>query len=119
MSTTNQSNIVPKKLLVTGASGLLGVAGQRCGAANKAICGFGITVPLAIAIPCPIRQDRCGGLLPQRLARSAGRAGISRSPGRTSPRERAPDSSPDCERAGARPQHRAESLDMEIASIDD
>ena len=43
MSTTNQSNIVPKKLLVSGASGLLGVAGQRCRAANKAICGFGIT----------------------------------------------------------------------------
>ena len=50
MSTTNQSNIVPKKLLVAGASGLLGVAGQRCRAANKAICGFGITVPLAIAM---------------------------------------------------------------------
>ena len=50
MSATNQSNIVPKKLLVTGASGRLGVAGQRSRAANKAIRGFGITVPLAIAM---------------------------------------------------------------------
>jgi len=53
MSTTNQSNIVPKKLLVTGASGLLGVAGQRSRAANKAIREFGITVPLAIAMTVP------------------------------------------------------------------
>ena len=50
MSTTNQSNIVPKKLLATGAGGLLGVAGQRCRATSKAICGFGVTVPLAIAM---------------------------------------------------------------------
>ena len=50
MSTTNQSNIVPKKVLVTGASGLLGGAGTRCRAAKKAIGGFGITVPLAIAM---------------------------------------------------------------------
>ena len=28
MSTTNQSNIVPKKLLATGASGLLGAPAQ-------------------------------------------------------------------------------------------
>ena len=40
-------------MLVTGASGLLGVAGQRCRAENKAICGFGITVPLAIAMTVP------------------------------------------------------------------
>ena len=119
MSTTNQSNIVPKKLLVAGASGLLGVAGQRCRAANKAICGFGITVPLAIAMTVSNSAGSMWSLPPQRLARSAGRAGIGRSPERTSPWERAPDSSPDGERAGARPQHRAQSLDMETASIDD